>query len=72
MILFSRCGERRAKAEDRVLPAGYSQVYGIAEGFACDSARGGAQDGHRLANGWKNAGLPRTYKLEKAKMYFVK
>ena len=26
----------------------------------------------RTVNGWKNADLPWTYKLEKSKMYFVK
>ena len=26
--------------------------------------------GQRIVNGWKNAGLPWTYKLEKSKMYF--
>jgi hypothetical protein len=28
------------------------------------------QAGQRIVNGWKNAGLPWTYKLVKAKMYF--
>ncbi len=72
IILICRSGDRSAKAQDRLLQAGYTQVYGIAEGFEGDAAKGGAQDGQRVVNGWKNAGLPWTYKLDKAKMYFVK
>lgn len=29
-------------------------------------------DGRRNVNGWKNAGLPWTYKMDKAKVVFSK
>ena len=35
-------------------------------------AKDGAKAGQRVVNGWKNANLPWTYKLDKAKMYFPK
>lgn len=72
IILICRSGDRSAKAQDRLQQAGYTKVYGIAEGFEGDTAKGGAQEGQRVVNGWKNAGLPWTYKLDKAKMYFAR
>jgi rhodanese-related sulfurtransferase len=70
IILICRSGDRSSKAQDRLQAAGYSKVYGIAEGFEGDTAKGGPRDGQRAVNGWKNANLPWTYKLDKAKMYF--
>ncbi len=72
IIIICRSGDRTSKAQDRLAAAGYTKVYSIAEGFEGDTAKGGTQDGQRVVNGWKNAGLPWTYKLDKAKMYFVK
>jgi ParB family chromosome partitioning protein len=37
-----------------------------------DMAKEGPKAGQRAVNGWKNAGLPWSYKLDKAKMYFPK
>lgn len=70
IILICRSGDRSSKAQDRLQMAGYSRVYGIAEGFEGDLAKDGAKSGQRAVNGWKNANLPWTYKLDKAKMYF--
>lgn len=70
IILLCRSGDRSSKAADRLQMAGYSKVYSVAEGFEGDTAKGGAQDGQRVVNGWKNAGLPWTYKVDKARMYF--
>ncbi|MBS1144940.1 MAG: hypothetical protein H6R14_2346 [Proteobacteria bacterium] len=70
IILMCRSGDRSAKAQDRLTQAGYTKVYGIAEGFEGDTAKEGAKTGQRAVNGWKNAGLPWTYKLDKTKMYF--
>lgn len=70
IILICRSGDRSSKAADRLQVAGYSKVYSVAEGFEGDSAKDGAQAGQRVVNGWKNAQLPWTYKLDKAKMYF--
>lgn len=72
VILICRSGDRSAKGANRLLAAGYQRVYSVPEGFEGDLAKAGPQAGQRVVNGWKNAGLPWTYKLEKAKMYFEK
>jgi len=71
IILICRSGDRSSKAADRLQVAGYTKVYSVAEGVEGDTAKGGPTDGQRVVNGWKNAQLPWTYKLEKAKMYFA-
>ena len=71
IILLCRSGDRSSKAADRMQMSGYNKVYSVAEGFEGDTAKGGAKDGQRVVNGWKNAGLPWTYKVDKAKMYFA-
>jgi rhodanese-related sulfurtransferase len=70
IILICRSGDRSAKAQDRLQMSGYTRVYGIAEGFEGDMAKEGPKAGQRAVNGWKNANLPWTYKLDKEKMYF--
>lgn len=70
IILICRSGDRSSKAQDRLQTAGYTKVYGITEGVEGDTAKDGPKAGQRVVNGWKNAGLPWTYKLDKAKMYF--
>ena len=70
VILICRSGDRSSKAQDRLQMAGFTRVYSIAEGFEGDTAKDGPKAGQRTVNGWKNAGLPWTYKLDKAKMYF--
>jgi rhodanese-related sulfurtransferase len=72
IILICRSGDRSSKAQDRLQASGYTKVYGIAEGFEGDTAQDGGKKGQRVVNGWKNANLPWTYKLDKAKMYFPK
>ena len=70
IILICRSGDRSSKAQDRLQAAGYSKVYSIAEGVEGDTVKDGPKAGQRAVNGWKNANLPWTYKLDKAKMYF--
>lgn len=70
IILICRSGDRSSKAQDRLQMAGYNKVYSVAEGFEGDTAKEGAKSGQRAVNGWKNANLPWTYKLDKARMYF--
>jgi len=71
VILICRSGDRSAKAADLLQTAGYAKVYSVAEGFEGDMAKEGPKAGQRAVNGWKNAGLPWSYKLDKAKMYFA-
>ena len=70
IILICRSGDRSSKAADRLQMAGFTRVYSIAEGFEGDTDKDGEKLGQRVVNGWKNADLPWTYKLDKAKMYF--
>jgi rhodanese-related sulfurtransferase len=69
IILMCRSGDRSAKAAALLSKLGYSKVYSVVDGFEGDTAKGGAHKGQRVVNGWKNAGLPWGYKLDKAKMY---
>ena len=68
VILMCRSGDRSARAADLLAEAGYRQVYSLVEGFEGDLAKDGPRAGQRAVNGWKNAGLPWSYQLEKAKM----
>lgn len=72
IILMCRSGDRSSKAADRLLEVGFTKVYGVPEGFEGDMGKEGAAKGRRAVNGWKNAGLPWGYKLDKAKLYFDK
>lgn len=69
IILTCRSGDRSALAADTLAAAGFTKVYTIVDGFEGDLAKDGRTAGQRTVNGWKNAGLPWSYKLDKAKMY---
>lgn len=72
IILICRSGDRSAKASDLLAMSGFSSVYSIAEGFEGDMGKEGTSANRRTVNGWKNANLPWSYKLDKTKMYFPK
>ena len=65
-----RSGNRSAKAADLLAKAGYTKVYNQVEGYEGDKAKEGDTKGKRTVNGWKNAGLPWNYHLDKDVMYF--
>ncbi len=69
VILMCRSGDRSSKAVNLLAELGYTKVYSVIDGFEGDVAKEGAQAGRRVVNGWKNAGLPWTYKLDKDKLY---
>ncbi len=69
IIVMCRSGDRSAKAAALLAKLGYSNVYSVVDGFEGDTAKDGAHKGERVVNGWKNAGLPWSYQLDKAKMY---
>jgi rhodanese-related sulfurtransferase len=69
IIVMCRSGDRSAKAAELLSKLGYANVYSVVDGFEGDVAKEGAHKGERVVNGWKNAGLPWSYKLDKAKMY---
>ena len=72
VILICRSGDRSARAANLLTQLGYSAVYSVTDGFEGDAAPAGDKQGQRVVNGWKNAGLPWTYKLDKERFYFPK
>ena len=72
VILMCRSGGARGAPSARALwGKGYKEVYVVVDGFEGGTIKEGPQKNWRLKEGWKNAGLPWSYKLNKEKMYFV-
>ncbi len=69
IIVMCRSGSRSSKAANLLADRGYTKVYTLPEGYEGDKAKKGDAKGQRVVNGWKNNGLPWTYKLSKEKMY---
>jgi rhodanese-related sulfurtransferase len=70
IFLICRSGSRSAKAAKLLDAVGYKNVYSVTDGFEGDKAKSGPRKGERVVNGWRNAGLPWSYRLEREKMYF--
>ena len=70
IVLMCRSGSRSAKAANLLADLGYKNVYTVIDGYEGDKAKSGPQKGQRVMNGWRNANLPWTYKLDRKKMYF--
>ncbi len=66
VVLICRAGERSARAADLLADLGYTRVYTVVNGFEGQLSHKGRRD----LDGWKNDGLPWSYDLDKAKMYF--
>jgi len=64
IILMCRSGDRSALATNLLAKAGFTKVYSVVTGFEGNMSK----QGRRSMDGWKNAGLPWSYKLSKAKM----
>src|ERR1700730_16560203 len=71
IVLICRSGDRSAAAANLLAEAGLSNVYSVVDGFEGDLAKDGPNAGQRAVNGWKNAGLPWSYNLDKKKMYKI-
>jgi rhodanese-related sulfurtransferase len=69
VILMCRSGSRSAKAVNLLAKNGFTQVYTVIDGYEGDKSKAADKKGQRVMNGWKNAGLPWSYKLNKDKMY---
>lgn len=65
VVVMCRSGDRSARAANLLADLGYTNVWTVTDGFEGDLSK----EGQRTVNGWKNAGLPWTYKLDKAKIY---
>jgi rhodanese-related sulfurtransferase len=72
IVFMCRSGNRSAKAVNLMAAAGYTKVYNMIDGYEGDKAKDGPTKGKRTVNGWKNAGLPWSYHLDKDVMYFTK
>ena len=59
VFVTCRSGARSAAATRILVKAGYTNVWNLTEGFEGDKNK----DGVRAKNGWRNAGLPWSYKL---------
>lgn len=66
VVLICRSGDRSGRGANRLAEDGFSRVYSVVDGFEGDMS----PDGRRTVNGWKNVGLPWSYRLDKARMYF--
>jgi rhodanese-related sulfurtransferase len=66
VVLMCRSGERSSRAADLLNDTGYKRVYIVVYGYEGELS----DKGRRNLNGWKNAGLPWSYDLDKKKMYF--
>jgi len=72
IILMCRSGGTRGAPSAKMLEGkGYEKVYVVTDGFEGGKVKKGEKKNWRLKNGWKNAGLPWSYKLNKEKMYFT-
>ncbi len=69
VVVICQGGIRAAAAADALAQAGYRQAYAVVDGFEGDPAPDGPRKGQRVVNGWRNAGLPWTTKLDHARMY---
>ena len=68
VVLICRSGDRSSRGANRLTDDGYTQVWSVVDGFEGDMSK----EGRRSVNGWKNAGLPWSYKLERDRMYFAR
>lgn len=70
LLLMCQSGSRAPIAARQLHEAGFKTVYTVWDGFEGFKAESGEHKGKRVVNGWKNAGLPWSYQLDKEKMYF--
>ena len=70
IILMCRSGGTRgAPSAKALVNQGYKAVYVVVDGFEGGALKEGPQKNWRLKDGWKNSGLPWSYKLNKNKIY---
>ncbi len=70
IILMCTSGSRVPSLAKKLKAAGFTTVYSMYQGFEGVKHKEGVSQGWRTVDGWKNAGLPWSYKLDKQAMYF--
>ncbi len=70
IILMCTSGSRVPSLARKLQAAGFTSVYSLYQGFEGIKHKEGVTKGWRTVDGWKNAGLPWSYKLNKQAMYF--
>jgi rhodanese-related sulfurtransferase len=70
LLVMCRSGGRSAMAVNLLAKAGFTHVYNITDGMEGDAVKDpdSVFNGQRLVNGWKNSGLPWTYKIDPERM----
>lgn len=69
VILICRSGVRSNSASGLLAHFGFKKAYTVVDGYEGDTAKSGPDKGQRTVNGWKNAKLPWSYKLDSRKIY---
>ena len=70
IILMCRSGGERGAPSAKALEGkSYTKVYVVTDGFEGATLQDGERKNWRMVNGWKNSGLPWSYKLNKAKVF---
>ncbi len=71
IILMCRSGGTRGAPSAKMLEGkGYENVFVVTDGFEGGKIKQGEKKNWRMKDGWKNAGLPWSYNLNKDKMFF--
>jgi rhodanese-related sulfurtransferase len=72
ILVTCRSGGRSAMAVNYLNDAGFKNVFNITDGFEGDAVKDpeSVYYGQRMVNGWKNSGLPWTYKIDPELMLF--
>ena len=70
LLVTCRSGGRSALAVNLLAKAGFKNVYNITDGMEGDKVQdpNSVFDGQPLVNGWKNSGLPWTYRVDPDRM----
>jgi len=74
ILVMCRSGDRAALAVDALAKAGFTNAYNIIHGMEGDTVKDpeNLYDGKRMKNGWKNSGLPWTYKVDRERAWVPK
>jgi rhodanese-related sulfurtransferase len=71
VILMCRSGGERGVPSARALaPFGFAQVHVVVDGFEGGSSKADPGNPVRNVEGWKNSGLPWSYRLDREKIWF--